>query len=144
MVAVNSRSGERYVGQVAKRQAVTNPENTLFSVKRLMGRKFDDPEVQNSISKLPYKVVKGNGEDAHVMMAGESYAPPQISSFVLQKIKQDAESKLGEKITQAVITVPAYFVSWGSQVMVAVEPEPTENRSENNRDPHETKEISDG
>ncbi len=109
VVAVNSRSGERYVGQVAKRQAVTNPENTLFSVKRLMGRKFDDPEVQSSISKLPYKIVKGNGEDAHVMMAGESYAPPQVSSFVLQKIKQDAESKLGEKITQAVITVPAYF-----------------------------------
>ena len=109
IVAVNPRSGERYVGQVAKRQAVTNPENTLFSVKRLMGRKFQDPEVQNAINKLPYKVVSGPDQDAHVEMAGQSFPPPQISSFVLQKIKQDAEAKLGEKISQAVITVPAYF-----------------------------------
>ena len=109
VVAVNMRSGERYVGQVAKRQAVTNPENTLFSIKRLMGRKFQDPEVQSSIGKLPYKIVSGNNGDAYVEMGGESYAPPQVSSFVLQKIKQDAEAKLGEKITQAVITVPAYF-----------------------------------
>ncbi|HIN06651.1 MAG TPA: molecular chaperone DnaK, partial [Dehalococcoidia bacterium] len=109
VVAVNARSGERYVGQVAKRQAVTNPENTLFSVKRLMGRKFQDAEVQNSINKLPYKIVSGTNGDAYVEMAGESFAPPQVSSFVLQKIKQDAEAKLGEKITQAVITVPAYF-----------------------------------
>ena len=109
VVAVNARSGERYVGQVAKRQAVTNPENTLFSIKRLMGRKFQDPEVQSSMSKLPYKIVSGTNGDAYVEMAGESFAPPQVSSFVLQKIKQDAEAKLGEKITQAVITVPAYF-----------------------------------
>ena len=109
VVAVNTRSGERYVGQVAKRQAVTNPENTLFSVKRLMGRKFDDSEVQTALNRLPYQIVKGDAGDAHVQMGGESYAPPQISSFVLQKIKQDAEAKLGEKITQAVITVPAYF-----------------------------------
>ncbi len=109
IVAINTRSGERYVGQVAKRQAVTNPENTLFSVKRLMGRKFQDPEVQNAINKLPYKIVRGTDGDAHVEMAGQSYPPPQISSFILQKIKQDAEAKLGEKITQAVITVPAYF-----------------------------------
>ena len=109
VVAVNARSGERYVGQVAKRQSVTNPENTLFSVKRLMGRKFQDAEVQSSMSKLPYKIVSGNNGDAYVEMAGESFAPPQVSSFVLQKIKQDAEAKLGEKITQAVITVPAYF-----------------------------------
>ena len=109
IVAVNPRSGERYVGQVAKRQAVTNPENTLFSVKRLMGRKFQDPEVQNAINKLPYKVVSGSDQDAHVEMAGQSFPPPQISSFILQKIKQDAEAKLGEKISQAVITVPAYF-----------------------------------
>ena len=109
VVAVNTRSGERYVGQVAKRQAVTNPENTLFSVKRLMGRKFDDSEVQTALNRLPYLIVKGDAGDAHVQMGGESYAPPQISSFVLQKIKQDAEAKLGEKITQAVITVPAYF-----------------------------------
>ncbi|PKB67806.1 MAG: molecular chaperone DnaK [SAR202 cluster bacterium Io17-Chloro-G4] len=109
VVAVNARSGERYVGQVAKRQAVTNPENTLFSVKRLMGRKFQDPEVQSSLNKLPYKIISGTDGDAYVEMAGESFAPPQVSSFVLQKIKQDAEAKLGEKITQAVITVPAYF-----------------------------------
>jgi molecular chaperone DnaK len=109
VVAINSRSGERYVGQVAKRQAVTNPENTLFSVKRLMGRKFDDPEVQTALKKLPYKITRGPNGDAHVVMNGQDYAPPQVSSFILQKIKQDAEAKLGEKITQAVITVPAYF-----------------------------------
>ncbi len=109
VVALNARSGERYVGQVAKRQAVTNPENTLFSVKRLMGRKFSDPEVQGAVTKLPYKIVQGKDGDAYVEMAGESFAPPQISSFVLQKIKQDAEAKLGERISQAVITVPAYF-----------------------------------
>ena len=109
VVAVNTKSGERYVGQVAKRQAVTNPENTLFSVKRLMGRKFEDPEIRGALPKLPYKIVQGKDGDAYVEMGGESYAPPQISSFVLQKIKQDAEAKLGGKITQAVITVPAYF-----------------------------------
>ncbi len=109
VVAVNSRSNERYVGQVAKRQSVTNPENTIFSVKRLMGRKYNDQEVQNAVGKLPYKVVPADNGDAHVAMAGQTYAPPQISSFVLQKIRQDAEAKLGEPITQAVITVPAYF-----------------------------------
>ena len=109
VVALNTRTGERYVGQIAKRQGVTNPENTLFSVKRLMGRKFDDVEVQEAIKKLPYKIVKGADGGAHVEMGGQSHPPPEISSFVLQKIKQDAEAKLGEKITQAVITVPAYF-----------------------------------
>jgi molecular chaperone DnaK len=109
VVAVNARSGERYVGQVAKRQAVTNPENTLFSVKRLMGRRFDDAEVKGATNKLPYKIVKGADGEAQVEMAGQAYGPPQVSSFVLQKIKQDAEAKLGEKISQAVITVPAYF-----------------------------------
>jgi molecular chaperone DnaK len=109
VVALNPRSGERYVGQTAKRQAVTNSENTIFSVKRLMGRKYDDPEVQTAINRLPYKIVKASNGDAHVEMASKTYAPPQISSFILQKLRQDAEAKLGEKIAQAVITVPAYF-----------------------------------
>ena len=109
VVALNTKTGERYVGQVAKRQAVTNPENTLFSVKRLMGRKFNDPEIQSAIAKLPYKISAAPNGDVMVQLGDDSHAPPQISSFVLQKIKQDAEAKLGEKITQAVITVPAYF-----------------------------------
>jgi molecular chaperone DnaK len=109
VVGVNHRTGERYVGQIAKRQSVTNPENTIFSVKRLMGRKYEDPEVKAAMRVLPYKIVRAANGDAHVEMAGKSYAPPQISSFILQKMKQDCEAKLGEKITQAVITVPAYF-----------------------------------
>ena len=109
VVALNTRSGERYVGQIAKRQGVTNPENTVFSVKRLMGRKFDDLEVQEAIKKLPYKIVKGADGQAQVEMGSQAHPPPEISSFILQKIKQDAEAKLGETITQAVITVPAYF-----------------------------------
>ncbi len=109
VVAVNAKTGERYVGQIAKRQAVTNPENTLFSVKRLMGRRFNDPEITSALNRLPYKIVQGSDGSAHVEMAGQTHAPPQISSFVLQKIKQDAEAKLGEPVNQAVITVPAYF-----------------------------------
>ena len=109
VVAVNPRSNERYVGQMAKRQAVTNPENTIFSVKRLMGRKHEDTETQRAAKALPYKMVKAANGDAYVEMGGKEYAPPQISAMILQKMKQDAEAKLGEKIVQAVITVPAYF-----------------------------------
>ena len=109
VTATNPKSGETYVGQIAKRQAVTNPENTIFSVKRLMGRKFNDLEVQRVVKTLPYKITQATNGDAHVHMGDKAYAPPQLSALILQKIKQDAEAKLGEKITQAVITVPAYF-----------------------------------
>ena len=109
VVAVNPRSSERYVGQMAKRQAVTNPQNTVFSVKRLMGRKYDDSETQKAAGSLPYKIVKASNGDAYVEMGGRQFAPPQVSAMILQKMKQDAEAKLGEEISQAVITVPAYF-----------------------------------
>ena len=109
VVAVNPRSDERYIGQVAKRQSVTNPENTIFSVKRLMGRKFSDQEVQAPWASCPTRWSRPPTGTPTWKWSGQAYAPPQISSFVLQKIRQDAEAKLGERITQAVITVPAYF-----------------------------------
>ena len=94
---------------VAKRQAITNPENTIFSIKRFMGRKFDDPSVQEAIKRVPYKVVEAPNGDVRVGMGGKEYSPPEISAMILQKLQADAEAKLGEKVTQAVITVPAYF-----------------------------------
>ncbi|MCH7996971.1 MAG: molecular chaperone DnaK, partial [Chloroflexi bacterium] len=109
MVAVNAKSGERYTGTTAKRQAVTNPDNTVFSIKRLMGRKYDDPEVQQDTKLLPYKIIKASNGDAHVQMADKTYSPPEVSAMILRKLKEDAEAKLGEAITEAVITVPAYF-----------------------------------
>jgi molecular chaperone DnaK len=109
VVAVNPKTGERLVGQVARRQAITNPENTIFSVKRFMGRKFDDAEVQKALKVVPYKVAKASNGDVRVILNGKEYSPPEVSAMILQKLKQDAEAKLGEKITQAVITVPAYF-----------------------------------
>jgi molecular chaperone DnaK len=102
-------SGERLVGQAAKRQAVTNPENTLFAIKRLLGRRFDDKVVQQNSKNVPYKLVKGDNGDAWVESQGKKYAPSQISAFILQKMKETAEAYLGETVTQAVITVPAYF-----------------------------------
>lgn len=101
--------GERLVGQVAKRQAVTNPERTIFSIKRLMGRKYKSDEVQDAKRKLPYKIVEAPNGDAHVEVNGKTYSPPEISAMILQKLKQAAEDYLGSTVTEAVITVPAYF-----------------------------------
>ena len=106
VVAVG-KNGERFVGQVAKRQAVTNPENTVFSIKRFMGRKLN--EVQDEVKLVPYKVVAGPNGDAHVRMADKSYTPPEVSAMILQKMRSAAEEYLGEKVEKAVITVPAYF-----------------------------------
>ncbi len=102
-------TGERLVGQVAKRQAITNPENTIYAVKRLIGRKYDTREIQQDIKILPYKIVKGSNSDANLQIRGRDYSPTEISAFVLMKMKQTAEDYLGEKVTEAVITVPAYF-----------------------------------
>jgi molecular chaperone DnaK len=108
IVAIN-KSGERLVGEVAKRQAITNPENTVYSIKRFMGRKYDDPEVDRDKRLVPYKVVRANNGDAWVEVQGKTYSPPEISAMILQKLKADAEAYLGERVMQAVITVPAYF-----------------------------------
>jgi molecular chaperone DnaK len=108
-VVAISKTGERLVGQVAKRQAITNPDNTIFSIKRLMGRKFDEPTVTYDRKLLPYKIVKAANGDAWVKMGDKEYSPPEISAMILQKLKTDAEAYLGEKVTEAVITVPAYF-----------------------------------
>ena len=102
-------SGERLVGQIARRQAITNPENTIFAVKRLIGRRHDDPMVQKAMKVLPYKIVRAENGDAWVEIRGKHYSPAEISAFILQKMKQTAEDYLGEKVTEAVVTVPAYF-----------------------------------
>ena len=108
MVAFTDK-GERLVGQIAKRQAITNPDNTIFAVKRLIGRKYDSAEIQNDIKVLPYQISKASNGDAHLQVRGKEYSPAEISSMILQKMKQTAEDYLGEKIAEAVITVPAYF-----------------------------------
>jgi len=103
------KTGERLVGELAKRQAIVNPENTIFSIKRLIGRKFKDSTVQSDIKRLPYKITEASNGDCRVVMGGKEYSPQEISAMILQKLKTDAESYLGEKVTDAVITVPAYF-----------------------------------
>src|ERR1700756_3821544 len=106
-VVAFTKNGERLVGQVAKRQAVTNPENTVYSIKRFMGRRFN--EVTEEMKLVPYKVVPGENSDARVEIQGKKYSPPEISAMILTKLKEAAEAYLGEKVTKAVITVPAYF-----------------------------------
>ena len=108
-VVAFTEKGERLVGQIAKRQSITNPENTIFSIKRLMGRKYNTPEVEHARKRLPYKIIAAPNGDAHVEIRGKGYSPPEISAMILQKLKQAAEDYLGEPITDAVVTVPAYF-----------------------------------
>ncbi|NMD27734.1 MAG: molecular chaperone DnaK, partial [Chloroflexi bacterium] len=108
VVAVN-KNGERLVGRVARNQAIINPENTIFSIKRFMGRRYDDPEVQRAKSRVPYKINKAPNGDLRVTLGDKEYTPPEVSAMILAKIKHDAEAYLGEPVTQAVITVPAYF-----------------------------------
>ena len=106
-VVAFTKSGERLVGQVAKRQAITNPDNTVYSIKRFMGRRFD--EVQNEIKTVPFKVISQSNGDCRVVALGKEYSPPEISAMILQKMKQTAEDYLGTTVEKAVITVPAYF-----------------------------------
>src|SRR3989338_4340837 len=108
-ITAKSKAGERLVGLLAKRQSVTNPKNTIFSVKRLIGRKFSDPEVQRDKAWLPFEMRESSHGGVEVKMGEEWYSPEQISAFILGKLKADAEAKLGEKVEEAVITVPAYF-----------------------------------
>jgi molecular chaperone DnaK len=108
-VVAFTKSGERLVGEVAKRQAITNSENTIYSIKRFMGRKYDDAEVNRDKQNMPFKMVRADNGDAWVEVMGKKYSPPEISAMILQKLKADAEAYLGERVTQAVITVPAYF-----------------------------------
>ncbi len=109
VVAVNPKTGERMAGQVAKRQAITNPDNTIYSVKRFMGRKYNDSVVQRDIELVSYEITEAPNGDVRVVMGDKGYSPPEISAMILQKLKKDAEAYLGETVTQAVITVPAYF-----------------------------------
>ena len=108
-VVAFTKDGERLVGQPAKRQAVTNPEKTIFAVKRLIGRRYDDPVVEKDKHLVSYKITKAGNGDAWVEADGQTYSPSQVSAFILQKMKETAEAHLGQKVDQAVITVPAYF-----------------------------------
>ena len=109
VVAVNPKSGERFVGELARRQSITNPDNTVYSAKRFIGRRFDDPSVAKDVDMVSFKVVEGNNGDAWVELNGEKEAPPEISAMVLRKLKEDAEARIGDTVDKAVITVPAYF-----------------------------------
>ncbi|MBI2941084.1 MAG: molecular chaperone DnaK, partial [Chloroflexi bacterium] len=109
VVGFQPKTGERFVGQAAKRQAITNPENTIFSIKRFMGRKFTDPDVQVDRTLVPYKLQAAPNGDVQIVLGSKAYSPPEISAMILRKLKEDAEARLGEPVTQAVITVPAYF-----------------------------------
>ena len=109
VVAVNQKSGEKFVGELARRQSITNAENTIYSSKRFIGRRFDDPSVQDDATRVPFKVVRRDNGDAGIMFGGKGVAPAEISAMVLRKMKDDAEAKLGEEVKQAVVTVPAYF-----------------------------------
>src|SRR3569623_2802801 len=108
-VVAFGKDGEVMVGQPAKRQAGTNPENTIFAIKRLIGRRYDDPTVEKDKKLVPYKINKASNGDAWVEASGQTYSPSQVSAFILQKMKETAEAHLGQKVEQAVITVPAYF-----------------------------------
>ncbi len=109
VVAINTKTGERFVGELARRQSITNPENTIYSAKRFIGRRFDDPSVQDDAKRVAFKVARRDNGDAGIMFGGKSVTPAEISAMVLRKMKEDAEAKLGEPVTQAVITCPAYF-----------------------------------
>src|SRR5215472_9824804 len=109
VVATNPKTSERLVGQIARRQAITIPKTTSSATKGSWGGKTDDPEVQRALKVVPYKVTRAPNGDVRVVMTGKDYSPPEVSAMILQKMKVDAEAKLGEKVTQAVITVPAYF-----------------------------------
>src|ERR1700738_160153 len=108
-VVAFASSGEVLVGQPARRQAITNPENTIFAIKRLIGRRYDDPMVEKHKSLVPYRVIRGDNGDAWVEARGKRYSPSQISAFLITKMRETAEAYLGEKVSEAVITVPAYF-----------------------------------
>ena len=109
VVGVNSKTDERFVGELARRQSVTNAENTIYSAKRFIGRRFDDSSVKEDASRISYKLEKAKNGDVEILLSGKKHSTPEISAMVLQKLKEDAEHKLGDKVTQAVITVPAYF-----------------------------------
>ncbi|MBI4306595.1 MAG: Hsp70 family protein, partial [Chloroflexi bacterium] len=109
VVATNPKTGERFVGELGRRQAIVNPENTIYSIKRFMGRRYEDAHVQRDIKLVGYRVTKADNGDAWVTFGGKPTSPPEISAMILRKIKEDCEAKLGQPVTRAVITVPAYF-----------------------------------